>query len=322
MAREAGEEGWYGSFAWMEFSIPFGQTWLTTPREVARIEVAAICGRVAPVQNQFYRYLQFGNRRFFPQWFDAFRHRATANVQVLTENDQATLVPLTNGPQLIQIYATNAADTGANPPRVLLQGTDQNGNTIYSQDGTQRVTGQFVSLQQPFATAALQMKTLTAVQKDMTAGPVQIFQTDPNSGAQVLLLTMEPNETATGYRHYQLAGAPCCCGGVLNPCTTPPPPGSPVVLVSAIVKLELIPVMTDTDYCLISDPEAIIEECQSVRYTEMDNTNSAKLAAEHHRNAIGQLNGQLAHYLGKNEPAVNFAPFGSARLERVNIGMT
>jgi len=321
MCKEASDEGFWGSWAWMMFNIPQGQNILVCPREVARLENVHICGRNAPVQNQFYEFLEFGNRRMAPQWLSAFRSRRWAGPQVLTQNTVPSTLPITGGPVLIQVYATNAADTGPNPPRVLLQGEDQNGNTIYSQDGLSRVTGQFVSLAAPFATAALQMSTLTGIQKDITAGPVQIFQTNPTTGAQVLLATLEPSEVSTSYRAYFIQGMPCCCGPFSNPCLTPSPAPTPGVQVAAIAKLELIPVMTDTDYTLIQSAEAIIEECQSVRYGEMDNETAAGLSALHHKNAVGLLNGQLAHYLGKNTAAVNFAPFGSAKLERVNLGM-
>jgi hypothetical protein len=47
---------------------------------------------------------------------------------------------------------------------------------------------------------------------------------------------------------------------------------------------------------------------------------SKSLEKDKHRMAIGLLNGELTHYQGLNEPAVNFAPFGDARLWRRQIG--
>jgi len=93
-----------------------------------------------------------------------------------------------------------------------------------------------------------------------------------------------------------------------------------IVQVTGIVKLDLVPVMVDTDYLLINNLEAIIEECQSIRYSQMDTPAAKQMAAERHIQAIRLLNGEIAHYLGLDMPAVNVAPFGSARLERRNIG--
>ena len=89
---------------------------------------------------------------------------------------------------------------------------------------------------------------------------------------------------------------------------------------SAIAKLDLIPVMTDTDYCLIQNLEAITEQCASIRYSEMDSPQAKDLSRERHNIAISYLNGELNHYLGKNEPAVSLEVFGSAKLNRRKIG--
>ncbi len=78
----------------------------------------------------------------------------------------------------------------------------------------------------------------------------------------------------------------------------------------------------DTDYCLIQNLEAIIDEAQAVRWSEMDNPNAAGLAVASHQQAVRLLNGEINHYLGATQPAVGFRPFGSARLSRQGIGTT
>src|SRR3989442_316999 len=63
LCKEAGDEGWFGTWAEMAFSISRTSPYLTTPREVARLELATVCNRPVPIQNQFYEYLDFGNGR-------------------------------------------------------------------------------------------------------------------------------------------------------------------------------------------------------------------------------------------------------------------
>ena len=87
-----------------------------------------------------------------------------------------------------------------------------------------------------------------------------------------------------------------------------------------MAKLDFIPVVVPTDYLTIQNVEAIIEECESVRYSTMDSEIGADLKKKHHVEAIGLLNGQLKHMEGKSRPAISFFPFGSARLERQQIG--
>ena len=311
MCPEAGDEGWWGTWAEVAFAIDPAKPIITLPREIARLEAIDVCHRPVPLHNQFYEYLQFGNGRMPKR-----TTQCPGFINVFTRNTSATFRDLTNPPQNIYVYLTDPTDVGK---RVMISGLDANGNIIYTQDGVNRVTGVFVSLTSPFAVAPMTFNTITGIQKDITNGQVQFFQVDPVTGAQILLLTMEPSEQTASYRRYFLNPIPRnCCGLFINACVSPNLPTQ--VLVTAIAKLELIPVMVDTDYCLIQNLEAIIEECQSIRYSRVDNPSAKAMSAAAHKTAIGFLNGELNHYIGKDQVAVNVSPFGSAHLARRKIG--
>jgi hypothetical protein len=83
----------------------------------------------------------------------------------------------------------------------------------------------------------------------------------------------------------------------------------------------LIPAFVDQDYLLIQNLEAITEECQSIRYSEIDNPGAKQMAQERHIQAVRMLIGESSHYFGINDPAVGFSPFGSAQLERIPLAM-
>ena len=308
MCREAGDEGWYGTWAEVAFNaVSCSAPYITAPREIARIEKIDVCKHPVPIQNQFYEYLDYGNGRM-PQ-----RRTSSCNVQSFTRNNAVTFADISNTPVTLRIYPTSASDVNASK-RVLFQGLDANDSVIYSQDGFENVTGIFVNIASPFSDTPMTFNRLTGIQKDVTSGDVQIFQVDPVTGLETLISIMQPGETTASYRRYYLNNLPAnCCHnpslGVLD------------LQVTAIVKLDLIPVVTDTDYCLIQNLEAITEECQSVRYSEMDSENAKKMAAERHTQAVRMLQGELVHYMGKTTAAVNFAPFGTARLDRIKIGM-
>lgn len=303
-AKEAGDEGWWGTWAEIAFNVSRTGPYWTAPREVARLEVAAVCQSPVPINNQFYEYQDFGNGRL-PK---LFRACSKPFLQVMSRNTVPTFTDLPTTPQYIQIYPGSSEDFGK---RILFSGLDQNGKPIYSKDGLNPTNGIYASMQDPFVNLGTKMSSITGIQKDITAAPVNIYALDPTTGNQTLLLTMEPSETTAGYRRYYFAGLPnsCCNSGTAQ-----------LVLVTGIVKLDLIPVMVDTDYCLIQSLEAIIEECKSIRFSDMDTESAKGLAVDAHRKAIGHLNGQLAHYMGSQTPAVNFRPFGSARLECRKIG--
>ncbi len=316
-ARECGEEGWYGTFAEMQFTLNKANPYLTCPREVARLELVDVCNRPVVINNQFAEYMRFGNGRMPGSccrsqfWGSPWWPRMT---QAYTRNNVPTFTDLSNGPQYLRVYMTDSADFGK---RILLQGTDQNGQTILSQDGLNPVTGEYVYFRSPFSTSTNQFNSITGIQKDLTLGNVQVFQVDPTTGDQVLLVTMEPSEQTAAYRRYLFD--PLCWTSLWQNCC--PGATSTTVPATAICKLELIPVQYDQDYLLLQNLEALICEAQSMRLSEVDNKSSQAMAVNHHLQAIRLLLGELGHYVGIEDPAVQFAPFGSARLWKRRIGL-
>lgn len=323
MAKEAGDEGWWGTYAEMAFQVSLPATaaaptlpgpYLTLPRDVARLESVNICDTPIPLNNQFFEYLQFGNGRL-PKQFN--RCQGARIQQAFTRNNVPTFVDFIPG-NVLQVYLTDPADADK---RVFISGTDTNNNTIYSLDGLNQNTGQFLSLASPFSTFPTPLNTITGIQKDVTVGTVRFYSVDTTTGTSTLILTMQPGETTAWYRRYYFDNLPatCCSGTGTTGCGSNTAPT--VIPVTAIAKLDLIPVVADTDYCLIQNLEAIIEECESIRYSEVDNPQAnITMSKAKHLAAIGLLNGELAHFLGVDEPAVEWAPFGSARLERQKIG--
>src|SRR6476646_8136174 len=61
--KEAGNEGWWGTWAEIEFTASRAQPTVIMPREVARLDSIDVCGRTVQTNNQLYEYLQFGNGR-------------------------------------------------------------------------------------------------------------------------------------------------------------------------------------------------------------------------------------------------------------------
>jgi len=313
--KEAGEESFWGTWAEISFNITRAVPFYTAPREVARLELVDICNRPVSVQSQFTEYLRFGNGHL-PKIFRQ-QHSGCFHPQVLSRNNVPTFTDLTGPPQYIRIYPTDAADVSK---AVIMQGTDSNNNVIYSTLGLNKITGTTVYLDAPFVTVALTgsstplpFNSITGIQKDATVGPVRFTQVDPTTGNELLLHTMEPSETTAYYRRYYFDSLPVnCC---FDPNT-----GSTNVFVQAIAKLELIPVVCDSDYLLIQNMEALIEEAQALRYSTIDSAQAKQNEAIKHRDAVRLLRGELAHYMGTTHPSVWFSPFGSARLERQKIG--
>lgn len=304
-APEAHDESWWGTWAEVLFNVDRDNPYITLPRDMARLESVNVCNEPVSINNQFYEYLRFGNGRM-PKQCNSSNLGIT---DLFERNNAVTFTDLSDAPQYIRAYITEESDINK---RIFFQGTDSNGNTVYTQSGLNRVDGEFVTLVSPFATTTIPYNSLTGIQKDQTAGRVLIYQVDPDTAAEVLLSVMEPGEETAQYRRYYLHNLPkSCCFTSATDCT---------IQVRAIVKRELIPVKVDTDYTLIQNMEAIIEEAQAVRYSEVDNQESKSMEMQKHESAIRFLNGELSHYIGADNVAINVKVFGSARLEKQKIG--
>ena len=299
-----GETGWWGSWAKVAFNVAVTtDPYITLPAIIARLINLDVCNRPVRIQNEFYEFLEAG----------VGLQPSQCDCNALETFDRGlfpTFSDIVAPNKRLRFYITDAADIGR---RALVQGTDQNGTTIYSLDGIDQVTGIYVSFTQPFVDTPFDISTLTGLQKDFTVGPVRVFEFDTVTGVSRLILTMEPSEEVAGYRRYFLNGLPRNCCGSTDPAAV-------TTQVTAMAKLALLPVAVDPDYLCIQNVAALKEECQAVRFGEMDDSLSAQQAALHHRNAIKLLNGELTFWLGKERPAINFAPFGTAHLNRQRIG--
>ena len=294
--KAAGEESWVGSYAEIAFSVTRISPFATLPRDIARLESVVVCNQSVALNNQLVEYLRFGNGRMVNN-----RCRCPDELAVYARNNVPTTTDLSSPPQYIRCYLTDAQDVGK---RVLVQGTDSNGSTIFSQNGTVRAQGIFLTLDSVPVTSDITFNSITGIQKDVTAGTVQVYQVNPDTGEEVLLVTLQPGEKVAWYRRYFFSDLPCGCCPTTD-CDTG------VVNVKAIAKLDLIPVQYDTDLLMLTSLEAFVEEGQSIRLMEADTLSAQNMAAIHHQRAIRLLIGQSSHVNGINDPAVGFFPFAN-----------
>lgn len=307
-----GEVGWWGSWMKMVFNVDgVNNPYITLPRTVDRLINLDYCRRPIRIQNEFYEFLEAGIG--LQPKTNCF-NTALGNCQLGETYDRGlypTMLDLVPGGKRLRFYITDASDIGR---RVLVQGNDGNGTNIVSLDGTFQVQGIFLAFTQPFVDTPFDISFLSGLQKDVTIGLVKVYEVDMASGTQRLLSTMDPAEEVAGYRRYFLNGLPRNC------CNPPGTTDNAIVQVTAMAKLAFIPVIADTDYLYIQNIPALKEECQAVRYGENDDSTSMKQEVARHAKAINLLNGELRHHLGKDQPAVNFAPWGTAHLQRQRIG--
>lgn len=302
------DEGWFGSWVRMAFTVSRADPNIYTPQGIARIILLDVCKRPVRINNEFYEFLEFG-RGFQPPGCTNANGGTTGPMctplMAYERETVTTFAPLAATPQIIRAYAADSTDLG----RVaIVQGKDANGQIVRFLDplANNSGLGEKIVLNSPFVDTLNQFSEITGVQKDKSFGEVQYFQVDPTTGVESPLLVMQPGETASLYRKYAVYGLPqsCCNGSV-------PQGTNPNLQVLAMCKLEFQPVACDSDYLGIMSVPALIDECQSIRYSRMDTAAGQQLSAAKHASALRILFGQLQHYLGNERPAIQRHIFGS-----------
>jgi len=299
----APDEGWWGSWARMAFTLSRSSPTIVTPQEVSRIILMDVCKHPVRINNEFYEFLEFG-RGFQPSQCT----QSTNPCQNLMAYERETVVtfePLAST-ATIRAYITNPNDAGRT---ALIQGDDANGAPVLFVDAAtgNAGSGETLIFESPFVDAVNQFSTISGIQKQNTFGEVEYFQVDPTTGTESPLLVMAPGEQTALYRKYFINGLPNnCCNSA---CTT-----SSALQVLAMCKLDFIPVKSDSDYLRIMSIPALIDECMAIRYGRMDSPGAQALSANKHASALRLLFGQLDNYLGKERPAIQRHIFGSNRL--------
>ncbi len=313
-AREVGDTSWWGSWREIAVDISREEPHITLPFEVARIINLDVCTFPVPVQNEFFSYLRWGAGRF-PKANCHSTRAGCAPMQAYDRGTFPTFTDITTENKKLRFYMTNTADEGK---RVLAQYKDSNDVPVRTLDGTVPVLGEMLTFVSPFVDSTYEVwpvRGVTGIQKDVTLGRVLVYSVDSITADQTLISFLEPGETSANLRRYFVSGLPRNCCNL-------PESQSTTVQVTALCKLEYVPVSVVTDALLIPNVEALTHECQSCRFDEMDLPNAKEQASYHHMQAIRLLQGQMVANEGTQQPAIIFSPFGRARLIRSGVGVT
>lgn len=306
LIKAGGETGWWGSWQRFVFNVDPADPYLTTPRIIARLMDASFCRTPVRIQNGFYEGLEYG----------AGRQPNSCGCQLKEVFDRGTFPTMkdldnASNKKCLRFYLTDQRDTDK---RILVQGIDTNGTVLRSLDNGIDVEGVYVRLHSPFVDTeflfgANASSKITGFQKDITVGDVRVQEVDTETGESVALSILEPSEQNPCYRRYYLNGLPAnCCAGQTT------------VQVIAMAKMEFVPVTVDQDWLIIGNIPALKLACEAVRYGEIDSAEAFQMSERKWKEALKVLRQEMDHYLGKEHPAINFAPFGSDRLEYHGIG--
>lgn len=274
---------------------------ITWNRYVGTVLAINRCGNSIPPKNHWY-----GFSAVLPE--DVINHNRYSDRcwgDVAAPDDGTTSVfnqiPCLND-RYVRFYPSQPTDVGKT---ITIFGIDSNGQTIRSQfsDGTFQ-DGVVLTLEIPYVQTTFLVRRIDRVIKDETNGPVRGYQFD---GATLYdLAYYDATETTPEYRKSKIVG-----GGRNNR------PGCCPSQITALVKLAFVPVQFDDDLVLIDNLDALAMMVQAIKQSDSyDADQYEKMVL----GAVRELNLDLRNKLPVDQTVVNFSPYGTASLNRLNIG--
>jgi hypothetical protein len=161
-----------------------------------------------------------------------------------------------------------------------------------------------LTLKLPFVMSTIPYRRIDRVIKDPTQGRVSGFFFDTVKNVWVPMATYEPGETAPMYVTSRIPNIQRWNG-------------SPQI-VSAMVKTEVVEVVSDTDLVQIDNLDALAYAMQSAKHSDAYDHAGAEAALVR---AIRDLNYQLRDKYPLEQTTVSFRPFGTASLQKLFLGM-
>lgn len=305
LINASGETGW--SFGWrrVAFDVEVDDPYIICPREIIRLVNADVRTQPINIRNEWYEFLDGGPG--LQRVSDTCQCTDVCKCGQVGIYDRGFFPPIeipVN--QLIRVYLTNVADVG----RTILfsQAKDENGVRIYSTQNGAPVDGFVLTLQNSFTTSAFEVTEFNAIYKDATFGEVVVKRVDADSGVEVTICRIQPDETTPAYRKYFIPHLP-------RPCDD-----ETTVQINALAKLDFIPLARETDFLPISNLAALRFICESIRFSKMDSPQFQSEAIRKRKLAVRELQNEQRHVHGSQTPSFTNPIAGLEGLRYQSIG--
>lgn len=270
---------WPGTY--MRYRICVNDGCITWPRQIETIEAIAIGGSPASIRNGWFEFYPMG------PGIESANCSCTSATEscsggALGLKDRMSAVAFDDiipSGKKIRVYADLNEAVGS---QILLQGYDDTGNWILTNDGA--TNGELVTISTTPQDTVNYFSALTGVQKPVTNGSVRLYELTEIGGALKALAVYEPDETRPEYRRSLVTGLCASDDGTCDKTS-----------VEVMAKLRFIPVANDTDWVMIGNLPALKCEVMAILKEER---NLIPEAAVYSAKAVELLRDELKHWMG------------------------
>lgn len=290
---------------------------ITWPRYVGTVLAINIGSHPLPLWNNWWDFMPMSRQDWCSGGFAlSATGSCSGNIQAVEDGVTPVFNKIPCGQlNYIQVYLSALADVGKT---VTLFGVDSNGQVARTMDSSGNLQeGETLTLASPFVRSKLQYQSITRITKDVTQGVVRYYQYNSSNQLLTDLVFHDPTETTPMYRHSRIsrinnqnvscAQAQTSCGTLCNGLRS----------VVALIKMDFIPVVADTDIIQIDNLQALKTMVMSIKAMEAEDPDkSERLEAS----SVRELNLEIRNKLPNSQIPIQVQCYGSAWLEKQSIG--
>lgn len=258
-------------------------------RQIRTIEAFAVCKTPGVIRSEWFEFIGWPNGIGLQ---DEDNMPGTMLIDRGTSCAFDDVQATTAAPRKIMVVADQAADVGK---KITLRYIDSNGQKTYSSIGGVVQEGVQLTLIAPpagvFTPTNVATGGLYHVVKDTTQYPVRLYEVDGNTLAVTKSLAQyEPSETVPIYRRSFVPGFTnmSACDNASVDCTVNKQ-------ITALVKLQHVPVVVDNDPLVIGNLAALKLMVMAILREEQNRHDEAAVLEG---KAARELDGELSSYLG------------------------
>lgn len=263
------------------------------PRYVSVIREAKTCSGHLNIKNLWYEFVE---RSWYDGLFGDVWNEATCQNNMLAKGRVPTHNTVMGAARKIRAYPQVAQDFGK---MLTIFGTDNSGQPLMHRDsnGDWR-EGIVLTLQTPYAESEGYVSSIDRVVKDVTQKPVTLWAYNTTDSVLEDLAVYDPGETNPSFARYQIN----------TPSYKDADGNEKFRSVTALVKLNYVPVEFDTDLVLIDNMAALKLMIQGIKAEEAGDD---QLAESKIIKAVRELNHQIQDQNPGDQVAVYANSVGS-----------
>ena len=268
----------------------------TWPRYVGTVLATNLNGQHSHPKNNWWEFLDTQRSDFALNGIFPWVNGSFGSAPLVDANTSPVFNPISCGhPVYLRVYPSLKEDVGK---VTTFYGVDSNGQVIRTKNslGVWQ-EGVTITMALPFSQTPMLIREVTRITKDVTVGVVRYFQYEPIKQSVFDLVSYDPSETTPMYRSSKVgAGRGGCC----------------ITSIQALIKMEFIPVLVDSDIVQIGNLDALSDMMKSIREKKAEHIQEAQALEA---SAVRELNLELRTKF-PNDSITTHVNYGELRMPR------